>query len=98
MIVLAEGLAQFMPAKYLEGVAFDDHGNISLSQTELFRNMTKLVEAEYEKRQGKKRRVTGLQLGYEARCACPMPLTSFWAASSASAPAVPSLKIMPMAF
>ena len=33
--------------------------------------MTKLVEAEYEKRTGKKRRVTGLQLGYEARCALP---------------------------
>jgi len=71
VIVLAEGLAQYMPAQYLEGVAFDDHGNISLSQTELARNMTKLVEAEYQKRQGKKRRVTGLQLGYEARCALP---------------------------
>jgi 6-phosphofructokinase len=71
VIVLAEGLAQFMPAKYLEGVTFDDHGNISLSQTELARNMTKLVEAEYSKRQGKRRRVTGLQLGYEARCALP---------------------------
>ena len=70
-IVLAEGLAQYMPAQYLEGVTFDDHGNISLSQTDLARNMTKLVEAEYEKRQGKKRRVTGLQLGYEARCALP---------------------------
>ena len=70
-IVLAEGLAQYMPAQYLEGVKFDDHGNISLSQTNLARNMTKLVEAEYEKRQGKKRRVTGVQLGYEARCALP---------------------------
>jgi ATP-dependent phosphofructokinase / diphosphate-dependent phosphofructokinase len=70
-IVLAEGLAQYMPAEYLEGVKFDDHGNISLSQTNLARNMTKLVEAEYEKRQGKKRRVTGVQLGYEARCALP---------------------------
>ena len=29
-IVLAEGLAQFMPSHYLEGVKFDDHGNISL--------------------------------------------------------------------
>jgi 6-phosphofructokinase 1 len=71
VIVLAEGLAQHMPARYLEGVKFDDHGNISLSQTNLARNMTKLVEAEYEKRRGKKRRVTGLQLGYEARCALP---------------------------
>ena len=33
--------------------------------------MVKLVEDEYEKRTGKKRRLTGLQLGYEARCALP---------------------------
>jgi 6-phosphofructokinase 1 len=71
VIVLAEGLAQYMPARFLEGVTFDDHGNISLSQTDLARNMTKLVAARYEQRQGKKRRVTGLQLGYEARCALP---------------------------
>ena len=55
----------------MKGVTFDDHGNISLSQTNLARNMAKLVEAEYEKRTGKKRRVTGVQLGYEARCALP---------------------------
>jgi 6-phosphofructokinase len=71
VIVLAEGLAQYMPARYLEGVKFDDHGNISLSQTNLARNMTRLVEAEYEHRTGKRRRVTGVQLGYEARCALP---------------------------
>jgi 6-phosphofructokinase 1 len=71
VIVLAEGLAQYMPARYLEGVKFDEHGNISLSQTNLARNMTKLVESEFERRTGKKRRVTGLQLGYEARCALP---------------------------
>jgi 6-phosphofructokinase 1 len=70
-IVVAEGLAQYMPAKYLEGVTVDEHGNIGLSQTNLARNLTKLVEAEFERRQGKKRRVTGLQLGYEARCALP---------------------------
>jgi 6-phosphofructokinase 1 len=71
VIVLAEGLAQFMPAQFLEGVKFDEHGNISLSQTNLARNMMKLVETEFERRTGKKRRVTGLQLGYEARCALP---------------------------
>jgi 6-phosphofructokinase len=70
-IVVAEGLAQFMPAKYLEGVKFDDHGHISLAQTNLGRNIASLVEAEYEKRQGKKRRMTGVQLGYEVRCALP---------------------------
>jgi 6-phosphofructokinase 1 len=71
VIVLAEGLANFLPYKYLEGVKVDDHGHISLAQTHLAANMTKLVEAEYEKRTGKKRRVTGLQLGYEARCSLP---------------------------
>ena len=71
VVVLAEGLAQSMPAEFLEGVKFDDHGNISLSQTDLYRNMTRLVVEEYERRQKKKRRVTGLQLGYEARCALP---------------------------
>jgi 6-phosphofructokinase 1 len=33
--------------------------------------MAKLVAAEYEKRQGKNRRVTPVTLGYEARCALP---------------------------
>jgi ATP-dependent phosphofructokinase / diphosphate-dependent phosphofructokinase len=71
VIVLAEGLAQFLPSKYLEGVKFDEHGHLSLSQTNLARLMVKLVEREYEKRTGKKRRLTGMQLGYEARCALP---------------------------
>jgi 6-phosphofructokinase 1 len=71
VIVVAEGLAQFMPSRFLQGVTFDEHGNISLSQTNLARNLTKLIEAEYARRAGTKRRVTGLQLGYEARCALP---------------------------
>ena len=33
--------------------------------------MVKAVEAEYKKRTGKTKRLTGLQLGYEARCALP---------------------------
>jgi len=71
VVVLAEGLAQFLPSAYLEGVTFDDHGNISLSQTKLATNMARLVEAEYARQTGRKRRVTGVQLGYEARCALP---------------------------
>ena len=71
VIVIAEGLAQFLPASYLEGVKFDEHGHISLAQTNLARTMVKAVEAEYKKRTGKTKRITGLQLGYEARCALP---------------------------
>ena len=71
MIVIAEGLGQFLPASYLEGVKFDDHGHLSLAQANLARTMVKAVEAEYKKRTGKNKRLTGLQLGYEARCALP---------------------------
>ena len=71
VIVLAEGLAQFLASSYLEGVKFDEHGHISLAQTNLARTMVKAVEAEYKKRTGKSKRLTGLQLGYEARCALP---------------------------
>jgi ATP-dependent phosphofructokinase / diphosphate-dependent phosphofructokinase len=71
VIVIAEGLGQFLPASYLEGVKFDDHGHISLAQTNVARTMVKAVDAEYKKRTGKTKRLTGLQLGYEARCALP---------------------------
>jgi len=71
VIVVAEGLAQYLPASYFEGVKFDEHGHISLAQTNLARTLVKAVEAEYKKRTGKTKRLTGLQLGYEARCALP---------------------------
>ncbi len=71
VIVIAEGLGQYLPAKNLEGVTVDEHGHIALAQTNLAQNLAKLVGAEYEKRQGKKRRVTGVTLGYESRCSVP---------------------------
>ncbi len=71
VVVVAEGLGSYMPSKYLESVTLDDHGHISLAQTKLAATLSKLVEAEYEKRTGRKRRMNGVQLGYEARCAPP---------------------------
>jgi ATP-dependent phosphofructokinase / diphosphate-dependent phosphofructokinase len=71
VIVVAEGMAQYLPASYLEGMKFDEHGHISLAQTNLARTLVKAVEAEYKNRTGKAKRLTGLQLGYEARCALP---------------------------
>ncbi len=70
-IVVAEGLAEYLPSKYLQGAKFDEHGHISLPQTELGKNLARWVEAEYQKQTGQKRRVTGVQLGYEIRCALP---------------------------
>ncbi|HVU88647.1 MAG TPA: 6-phosphofructokinase [Pirellulales bacterium] len=71
VIVIAEGLAEYLPQQYVEGVSRDEHGHISISQVNLCRKFAKLIAAEYQKQAGKSRRVTGLQLGYEARCARP---------------------------
>lgn len=71
VIVLAEGLAEYLPMSYLEGIPRDDHGHISISHVNLGKMFSQLVSAGYTKATGKKRKVTGLQLGYEARCARP---------------------------
>ncbi|MBP86702.1 MAG: 6-phosphofructokinase [Planctomycetaceae bacterium] len=71
VIVIAEGLAEFLPAKYLEGIPRDDHGHISISEVELGRMFAKLVADAYKAETGRTRKVNGLQLGYESRCAQP---------------------------
>jgi 6-phosphofructokinase 1 len=71
VIVLAEGLAEFLPSKQLEGVPRDDHGHITISQIQLGKMFAKLVGDEYERQTGRSRKVVGLQLGYEARCSKP---------------------------
>lgn len=71
VIVMAEGLAEYLPAKNLEGIPRDDHGHISISHINLGRMFSKMVQDAYTKTTGKKRKVTGVQLGYESRCAKP---------------------------
>jgi 6-phosphofructokinase 1 len=71
VIVIAEGVAEFLPMKYLEGIPRDDHGHISISQVALGRMLAGLVAESYHKATGKTKKVNGLQLGYEARCAKP---------------------------
>jgi 6-phosphofructokinase 1 len=71
VIVLAEGLAEYLPSRQLEGVPRDDHGHISIAQVQLGRMFSKLVADEYKRQTGRSRKVVGLQLGYEARCAKP---------------------------
>jgi 6-phosphofructokinase len=71
VIVIAEGLAEYLPQKYLEGIPRDEHGHISISQVNLCRRFSRLIADEYTKQTGRSRRVTGLQLGYEARCSRP---------------------------
>ncbi len=71
VIVMAEGVAEVLPDEYLKGIPRDEHGHISISKVSLGTRFAKLVSEAYEKQTGKPRKVTGLQLGYEARCARP---------------------------
>lgn len=70
-IVMAEGLAEMMPASQLEGIPRDDHGHISVAHVDLGKQFAKLIAAEYKAQTGQARKITGLQLGYESRCASP---------------------------
>jgi 6-phosphofructokinase 1 len=71
VIIMAEGLAEFLPNSYLVGIPRDEHGHISISQVELGRLFADLVAKAYKAKSGKSRKVSGLQLGYESRCAAP---------------------------
>jgi 6-phosphofructokinase 1 len=71
VIVLAEGLAELLPAEHLKGIKRDAHGHIAISEVDLGRKFAKWVTARYKEKTGASRKVTGLQLGYESRCAKP---------------------------
>ena len=71
VVVLAEGLAEYLSDEALADVPRDDHGHISVAHVDLGKMFAKRVAAEYEEQTGIKRKVTGLQLGYESRCARP---------------------------
>jgi 6-phosphofructokinase len=72
VIVIAEGLAELLPEKYLEGIGRDEHGHISVAAVNLHDIFSALISKEYTRQTGKKRKVTPLQLGYEARCGQPL--------------------------
>ena len=71
VIVMAEGLAEYLPHEHIEGVPRDEHGHIAIAKLNLSRLFADLVAKEYTRQTGKKRKITGLQLGYESRCARP---------------------------
>jgi 6-phosphofructokinase 1 len=71
VIVIAEGLAELLPEEYLKGIGRDEHGHISIAAVNLHDIFSELIAKEYQAQTGKKRKLTALQLGYEARCAKP---------------------------
>jgi len=70
-VVLAEGLAELLPENTLETLPRDEHGHISLGRIDLGKLMAKIAAERYEKRTGRRKKVAGVQLGYESRCSPP---------------------------
>ncbi|MCB9677293.1 MAG: 6-phosphofructokinase [Alphaproteobacteria bacterium] len=70
-IVVAEGIGEMLPEKALKGVQRDDHGHISLGKLDLHRLLAEIVKDRFKERTGRAKKVTGVQLGYESRCAPP---------------------------
>ena len=70
-VVLAEGLSELLPESFLQGIPRDEHGHISLGRIDIGKLIADMVTRRYHQRTGRKKKVTGVQLGYESRCAPP---------------------------
>ncbi len=70
-IVLAEGLGEMLPESFIAGMPRDEHGHISLGRLDVGKLTAKLVMDRHQERTGRKKKVSGVQLGYESRCAPP---------------------------
>jgi 6-phosphofructokinase 1 len=71
VIVMAEGLAEYLPMSFLQGVPRDEHDHISISHVNFARVFSRLIADAYKQATGRSRKVTGIQLGYESRCSRP---------------------------
>ncbi|MEM6989649.1 MAG: 6-phosphofructokinase [Myxococcota bacterium] len=70
-VVLAEGLAEMLPQALIDRAPRDDHGHISLGGFDVGKLVASRVQTRFEERTGRPRKIKGLQLGYESRCAAP---------------------------
>ncbi len=70
-VVLAEGLAEMLPAAQIRELPRDEHGHLSLGRIDLGKLVAQRVMKRYEEKTKRKKKATGLQLGYESRCAPP---------------------------
>jgi 6-phosphofructokinase len=70
-VVLAEGLAEMLPAAHIKDLPRDEHGHLSLGRIDFGKLVAQRVTKRYEEKTKRKKKATGLQLGYESRCAPP---------------------------
>lgn len=70
-VVLAEGLAELLPAAHLRNVPRDEHGHVSLGKIDIGKLVAELAARRYAERAGRSKKIIGVQLGYESRCSEP---------------------------
>ena len=70
-VVLAEGLAEMLPSAQTKDLPRDEHGHMSLGRVDFGKHVAGLVQKRYSELGKRKKKITGLQLGYESRCAPP---------------------------
>jgi 6-phosphofructokinase 1 len=70
-VVLAEGLAELLPSSFVAGTPRDEHGHLSLGRMDLGKLVAQLVSERYREKTNRKKKVNGIQLGYESRCSPP---------------------------
>ncbi|MGE0546063.1 MAG: 6-phosphofructokinase [Kofleriaceae bacterium] len=70
-VVLAEGLAEMLPESQIANLPLDEHGHLPLGRFDLGKLVAQLVSKRYEQATGRRKKTTGLQVGYESRCAPP---------------------------
>jgi 6-phosphofructokinase len=69
VIVVAEGLSELLPESFLSDAPRDEFGHVQLGRIELAKLLARQISKRYRERTQKEKKVMGVQLGYEARCA-----------------------------
>ena len=71
IVVLAEGLVELLPPDTVAHLPRDQHGMISLSKLNIGKLVAERARERLNAQTGADKKITGVQLGYEARCAMP---------------------------
>jgi 6-phosphofructokinase 1 len=71
LVVLAEGLVELLPPTHREGLQGDRSGPWGMGSLQIGRLVAAAVASAFEERFWRPKKVTGLQIGYETRCAQP---------------------------
>lgn len=71
VVVLAEGLVERLPAAFVATLPHDSSGVWGFGSIQIGRLIASRVSARAAERLGRARKVTGVQCGYETRCAAP---------------------------